>query len=78
MIDVKSSVSIYQLSKICDQTIAIMTELGFSEIAKPGMIQTAGRIMTLKKGCAFKKIDYQLAKDKFLNYGIRIVDEKNV
>lgn len=33
----------------------IMVELGFHDIAKPGMLQTAGRFMTLSKGIALKK-----------------------
>jgi len=34
------------------------------------MLQIAGRIMTLKKGCEFKKINYEEAKKRFLEIGI--------
>ena len=34
----------------------IMFELGFKAIAQPGMLQTAGRYMTIKKGAKMKKI----------------------
>jgi hypothetical protein len=47
-----------------------MKSLGFTDIVKPGMLQIAGRIMTLKKGCEFKKINYEEAKKRFLEIGI--------
>lgn len=35
---------------------AIMAKLGFAAIEKPGMLQTAGRYMTIEKGARLKKI----------------------
>lgn len=67
--------TIYKLTKECDETLMIMKELGFEDIVKPGMLQTAGRIMTLKKGCEFRKIDYNKAKDAFLKVGIKFEDK---
>lgn len=69
-------ITIYKLSKECDETLNIMKNLGFEDIIKPGMLQTAGRIMTLKKGCEFKKISYELAKKAFLKAGIEFIEEK--
>jgi hypothetical protein len=34
----------------------IMSRLGFTAINKPGMLQTAGRYMTIPKGAQMKKI----------------------
>lgn len=34
----------------------IMSKLGFTAINKPGMLQTAGRYMTILKGAQMKKI----------------------
>ena len=36
--------------------IAIFRELGFADITKPGMLQSAGRFMTPVKGAALKHI----------------------
>ncbi|MGE4571241.1 MAG: DUF1858 domain-containing protein [Candidatus Izemoplasmatales bacterium] len=71
----KDSISIYQLSKECPQTKDIMKNLGFEDIVKPGMLQTAGRFMTLKKGCEFKKVDYTIAKSAFNEVGIDFEEE---
>jgi hypothetical protein len=67
--------TIYKLSKECEETLNIMKGLGFEDIIKPGMLQTAGRIMTLKKGCEFRKIDYELAKQAFLKVGVEFREE---
>jgi len=39
------------------------------------MLQTAGRFMTLKKGCEFKKVDYTIAKSAFNEVGIDFEEE---
>ncbi len=33
----------------------ILVESGFNDVVKPMMLQTAGKIMTLRKGSNFKK-----------------------
>jgi hypothetical protein len=50
----------------------IMVELGFHDIAKPGMLQTAGRFMTLSKGITLKKMDTEAVKQTFLRYGFTV------
>jgi hypothetical protein len=64
------TISIYDLTKESSETIEVMKSLGFTDIVKPGMLQIAGKIMTLKKGCEFKKINYEEAKKRFLEIGI--------
>ena len=51
--------TIYELSKEVPEITETMLELGFKDIAKPGMLNTAGRLMTLKKGAAMKKIEME-------------------
>ncbi|AIQ14215.1 DUF1858 domain-containing protein [Paenibacillus durus] len=50
----------------------IMIELGFQDIAKPGMLQTAGRFMTLAKGIKLKKMDIDSVKLAFQRHGFNI------
>lgn len=52
--------TIYELSKEIPEITEIMLGLGFHDITKPGMLNTAGRFMTIKKGAAMKKIDLKL------------------
>lgn len=69
-----STISIYNLAKECQDTPKIMESLGFGDIVKPGMLQTAGRFMSLKKGCEFKKLNYEEAKKVFLKFGIEFIE----
>lgn len=47
----------------------ILYELGFTQIKMPGMLQTAGRFMTLRNGCELRKIDIEILKKVLLDKG---------
>ncbi len=53
---VELSRSLYDLVKEFPEIKEIMLALGFADITKPGMLQTAGRYMTIPKGARMKKI----------------------
>jgi hypothetical protein len=57
------SQSVYQLCSQYPELPAIMDELGFHDIVKPGMLATAGRFMTIPKGAALKKLDLEKILD---------------
>lgn len=63
------SKSVFELSKENPQIIDIMKELGFESITEPGMLNTAGRIMTIPKGAKMKKIPMDKIVEIFKNYG---------
>ena len=48
--------TVYALCTKHPELIGILSELGFTDITKPGMLQTAGRFMTPVKGAALKHI----------------------
>jgi selenophosphate synthetase-related protein len=50
----------------------ILKELGFKDITNPGMLNTAGRFMTIPKGAAMKKIPIETIKESFINHGYEI------
>lgn len=54
VIDLKKSV--FELCHTDSEIPNILYELGFHDIVKPGMLNTAGRFMTIPKGAAMKKI----------------------
>lgn len=64
--------SIYTIVKEYPEAIDIMKELGFQDISKPGMLNTAGRIMTLTKGAAMKGMDMDRIKKAFMEKGFEI------
>ena len=45
-----------------------MLELGFDNIMNPVMLNTVGRIMTIKKGAALRQIDINTIIDTFKKY----------
>ena len=51
-----------------------MHDLGFIDIIKPGMMHTAGRFMTLKKGAELKKISLDRVIETLRNSGYKIID----
>lgn len=55
--------------------VEIMNELGFVDIVKPGMMQTAGRFMTILKGARMKKIDLEVIIAAFENKGFEVVSD---
>lgn len=55
----------------------ILSELGFSEITKPGMIQTVGRFMSINQGSSLRKIDIEVIKERFKSYGYQIKGDLN-
>ncbi|WP_238650524.1 DUF1858 domain-containing protein [Paenibacillus piscarius] len=52
----------------------IMVELGFRDITKPGMLQTAGRFMTLSKGMKLKRIELETVRLAFERHGFEIIE----
>lgn len=55
--------TIYEITSENPEIIETLVGLGFSDITKPGMLQTAGRFMTLPKGAALKKISLESIKE---------------
>lgn len=48
--------TIHALASDYPEIVDLMAKMGFQDILKPGMLNTAGRFMTLEKGANMKKI----------------------
>lgn len=72
-IDLKDSV--YQLCSNYPELIKILEDLGFKDIAKPGMLNTMGRFMTLEKGARMKQISMDSIEKKLFEEGFSIRKE---
>lgn len=66
--------SVYDNVKENPEVSDILRELGFTDIVKPGMINTAGRFMTIPKGASMKGIELEKVKEAFKNKGFEIVE----
>jgi hypothetical protein len=66
--------SVYELSKENPEIIQIMKELGFTDIDKPGMLNTMGRFMTINKGIVMKKLPIDRIKETFILKGYTVIE----
>lgn len=64
--------NIKELATEYPEIIEIMKNLGFTDITKPVMLNTAGRFMTLPKGAKMKKIPLEKIKTEFIKHGYTI------
>ncbi len=66
--------SVYDICNEYKDLPDILHDLGFVDITKPGMLHTAGRFMTLKKGAALKKISIETIKGRLSLYGYKTIE----
>jgi hypothetical protein len=67
--------SVYLLCTRYPELKDIMAEMGFSDITKPGMLGSVGRLMTLPKGAAMRGIDIGTIKAHLETRGFVVKDE---
>lgn len=67
--------SVYQICTKYPELIKILEEIGFTDITKPGMLNTMGRFMTLDKGARMKKIEINEIQQKLLAKGFTLRKE---
>ncbi|HHY41816.1 MAG TPA: DUF1858 domain-containing protein [Thermoanaerobacterales bacterium] len=66
------SKSVYEICKNYPEVVDIMKDLGFESITAPGMLNTAGRLMTIPKGAARKHIPMEKIKEAFTAKGYEL------
>lgn len=72
MREIDMNKSIYELSQEYPEIIEIMENIGFKDITKKGMLNTAGRIMSISKGAMMKGIEIETIKKAFEARGFSI------
>lgn len=75
MREINSKTKVFDVITLYPDVKDIMVKLGFSDIIKPGMLQSVGRIMTIEKGVKSKKMDWPFVKSIFKEYGYLIIRE---
>ena len=61
--------SVYTLCVRYPELKDLLAEHGFAEILRPGMLHTAGRLLTLPKGAALRKLDLEIIIDTLRRHG---------
>lgn len=65
--------SIYELTETYPELTDIMIDLGFKDMANPFTRKTAGKVMTIKKGCSMKGFDFDTILKKLNECGYEII-----
>ena len=65
---------VYNLCREDSEIIEILKDLGFKDIGKAGMLETAGRFMTITAGAKMKGINLEDIKKEFINRGYTIAE----
>lgn len=65
--------SVYTLCTADPDIARILAENGFPDVVHPGMLNTAGRFMTLPKGAVLKKIPLTQIKAIFEAHGYKVI-----
>lgn len=69
-IDLK--LSIFELIQKYPELLDVMVELGFTDITKPAMLRSVGKLMTIPKGAKMKHISMDEIKEKLAENGFTI------
>lgn len=64
--------SVFELCSDYPELTALLASIGFQDITKPGMLAMAGRLMTIPKGAAMKKIDLDSIKETLSAHGYQV------
>ena len=67
--------TVYELCKEYPEIADILSDLGFHDILKTGMLQTAGHFMTIPKGAVMKKINLDRIIETLKEHNFQIVEE---
>ena len=68
--------SVYVLCTQYPELPSILASIGFQDMLKPGMLQSVGRVMTLPKGAALKKLDMGMIQHCLTEHGFSIIQEE--
>ena len=68
--------SVFSLCEKYPELPVILHDIGFSDITKPGMLNTVGRFMTLTKGAAMKKISVETIVNTLREHGFDVLERK--
>lgn len=74
--EIDFSKSLYELVNQYPVVKDLIFEIGFKDIIQPGMLQTAGRYVTIPKGAKLKKIPLEQVITAFEAKGFTVVGVK--
>jgi translation initiation factor 1 (eIF-1/SUI1) len=70
--------SIFELTSEYPELIEIMKEIGFKDISNPFALKTAGKVMTIPKGCKMKGYELNDVVKKLKDNGFEVTGGEGV
>ncbi len=70
--------TVYALCTNDPEIAEVLVEAGFLDVVRPGMLNTAGRFMTIPKGAAMKRIPLEVIKNTFEAHGYKVIGGADV
>lgn len=64
--------TVYELVNTTPEIVPVMVTMGLDGVTNPGLLQTAGRFMTLRKGAAMKHIELNVLIDRLKQAGFEV------
>lgn len=71
---IKADDTLYSIYTKYPEIMDILYDFGFTQIKFPQMIQTAGRMMSLEKGCSLRGFGYEKLKEILRKHNFEIED----
>ncbi|MGL4662960.1 MAG: DUF1858 domain-containing protein [Culicoidibacterales bacterium] len=72
MIEIRLDTTIYELTETYPEIIDIMSQIGFTDVTRPVVRKTAGKVMTLEKGIQMQKKDKMEVIEHFRKYNFEL------
>ncbi len=69
--------TLYHMVNQYPELVDILVQIGFKDVKQPALLNTVGKIMTLKKGAKLKGIPYQKIKEHLKEAGYCIKEENH-
>jgi hypothetical protein len=76
MVKINANESVYEITKAHPEVVEIMIELGFTDVARPGMVHNVGRNVSLFQGATLRNFDWEAVKKAFKDKGYEISREE--
>lgn len=75
MIKINANDSVYEITKAHPEVVEVMLTLGFTDVARPGMVHGVGRETSLVKGAKLRNMDWDEIVKAFSEKGFDLILE---
>lgn len=74
MIKINPNDSVYEITKQHPEVVEVMMSLGFTDVARPGMVHNVGRETSLLQGAKLRNMDWDVIVAAFRDNGFELAE----